>query len=115
MYRYRTFKKKVNKTMVYIMLKKMFEVLGNLTVLFGMIPTVRDIVSFHKITVRVYNSIVPKRFSGKFLFKDANDIWVLGENNFDRFEGLLVASCTCKSSTCNFGLHPKTEAVQLWR
>jgi hypothetical protein len=65
--------------MIKIMLKKMIAVLGDLTALFGTIPMVRDTVSFRKITVRVYNSIVP--ITGKPLFKDANDIWVLGKNN----------------------------------
>jgi hypothetical protein len=72
------------------MIKKILIILGALTDLLGATSVIRSIVSFWQIsfkaiTVRVYKSVVPKRFSGKTLFKDANDIWVLGKNNFERF------------------------------
>jgi hypothetical protein len=73
----------------------------------------RDTVSCRKITVRVYNFAVPKRFSGKSLFKDANNIWVLGKNNFDKLGLLPVASDTGKSSKLQLRIADKTEAVQL--
>jgi hypothetical protein len=88
------------------MLEKMFEVLGNLTVLSGMIPVIRDTVSFRKITVRVCDSVVPKRFSGKTLFKLANNIWVLGKNNLDSLGGTcpllpIRASSSPATSDCS--------------
>jgi hypothetical protein len=101
--------------MTKITIKKILTVLGALTALFGTIPVMRDTVSFRKITVRVYNSVEPKWFSGKSLFKDANNIWVLGKNNFDKLERLPVAFDTDKRSNLQLRIAAKTEAVQLWR
>jgi hypothetical protein len=43
-----------------------------------------------------------------FTYKYASDlIWRLGKNNLDNLGDLPVASNTCKSSSCNFGLQPK--------
>jgi hypothetical protein len=50
-----------------------------------------------------------------FTYKYASDlIWRLGKNNLDNLGDLPVASDTGKSSACNFGLQPKTEAIRLW-
>jgi hypothetical protein len=40
-------------------------------------------MSYKVIIFNTYKSIFPKRPFGKNLFKDANDIWVLGKNNLD--------------------------------
>jgi hypothetical protein len=50
----------------------------------------------------VCKSVLSKRYFEKVLYKDANNIWVLGKNNFDRLEDLSVASDTDKSSCSNF-------------
>jgi hypothetical protein len=59
-----------------------------LTVLLDAISAIRSIVSFCKIpckTITVRSKfIIPEKFSGKNLFKTANNIWTLGKNNFNR-------------------------------
>jgi hypothetical protein len=102
------------------MIKKIHITFGVLAVLIGITSILPRIVSFCKIsskviTVRVCKSVVPKRFSGKTLFKDANNIWVLGKNNLDRWEYLSVAFDTGKYSHLQLRIAAKTETVQLWR
>jgi hypothetical protein len=43
--------------------------------------------------------------------KNANNIWMLGKNNFDSFEGLSVVSDTGKSSLLQFRIAAQTETV----
>jgi hypothetical protein len=73
-----------------MMIEKRHTILGALTAFFGIIPMRGKnvsfcIISFKTITARVCSkSVVPKRFSGMSLLKkDANNIWVLGKNNFE--------------------------------
>ncbi|MDR0420840.1 MAG: hypothetical protein LBH30_05240, partial [Prevotellaceae bacterium] len=53
----------------------------------GTVSIIPVIVFFSKIscktiTFRVYKSVVPKELFERILFKDANNIWWLGKNNF---------------------------------
>jgi hypothetical protein len=101
------------------MIKKTHAILRILTILFDTIPVMRDTVSFcnilcKKVIFRICKSVL-QQFSGKILFKAANNIWVLGKNNLDKQEYLPVTSDTGKYSKLRFRIAAKTEAVLLWR
>jgi hypothetical protein len=64
------------------------------------------------IIVKIFIRIIRcSKNNGNPYSKNANNIWMLGKNNFDSFEGLSVASDTGKSSLLQFRIAAQTEAV----
>jgi hypothetical protein len=80
------------------MIKRIDTILRVLTILFGIISVMRDKLSFCNISYKKVTLRVCQQFFGKNLVKTANNIWVLGKNNFYKQEYLSVASDTGKYS-----------------
>jgi hypothetical protein len=66
-----------------------------------------SIISFCEttITVRIRKSVFPKELFERILFKAANNIWLLGKNNFDWLGHLpLMLGANAGTKNCLIGV-----------